>query len=73
MEKKNQLFGDLEDSIEHRLLLLSIRLNLDINSVKSNYVHRLNNLDYVVPSGYKSRAFVKAYEGTVRYFEQRVK
>lgn len=73
MQRSNSRFADLEDCIDHRLLLLSIRHNLEINSVKANYVHRLNNLDYVVPSGYKSRCFAKAYEGTVKYYEQRVK
>lgn len=67
---------DIQDCIDERIENLALRLNLDKNKVKGNYVHRVNMLQaahqYKSVQDAYSHLMAKAWEGTVRYYESKV-
>lgn len=70
-------YFELEKCIEERLHLLSTRLNLNPQDVEINYIQRKMNLfnsnDKVYYCQNYSKFSVKAYQGTVKHYEEQVK
>ncbi len=64
----------LQNCISDRLETLSIRFNLEYNVLFHQYVTRYNNLNRVNPfKNVDNKLMAKAYQGVIKYCEDRVR